>query len=333
LSAAEDAAPRIAVTMGDPRGIGPEIILKALSGHDLPADAGLVVVGAREVLEHEARALGLDVDLPTAGSPGTGAVSLVDLGNFPAERLTPHSPDASAGRASVEYIERAVRMALDGDVDAVVTAPINKEAIAAAGSPFAGHTEMLAHLTGGSRPVMLMVSEALRVALVTTHMALRDVPKAITGRKVMATTQIVADGVRRFFGVEEPRIAVCGLNPHASDGGRFGNEEQKIIAPAVAKLRQTGLDVIGPVPSDTAFLKARQDAYDAVVALYHDQALIPVKMSGLGSVVNVTLGLRIIRTSVGHGTAYDIAGRGEADEASLVAAIRLAGRMARASGG
>jgi len=333
LSVAEDAAPCIAVTMGDPRGIGPEVILKVLSGHDLASDASIVVVGAREVLEHEAHALGLDVDLPTGGSPASGAFSLLDMGNFPAERLTPRRPDASAGRASVEYIEHAVRMALDGNVDAVVTAPINKEAIAAAGSPFAGHTEMLAHLTGASRPVMLMVSEGLRVALVTTHMALRDVPNAVTGRKIMATTQIVADGMRRFFAVERPRIAVCGLNPHASDGGRFGDEEQRIIAPAVAKLQRTGLDVVGPVPSDTAFLKARQDAYDAVVALYHDQALIPVKMPGLGSVVNVTLGLRIIRTSVGHGTAYDIAGRGQADEASLVAAIRLAGRMANAARG
>jgi 4-hydroxythreonine-4-phosphate dehydrogenase len=318
--------------MGDPLGIGPEIILKALANPDLPTDARIVVVGSRAVLQQAADALGLDLDLPPARLDGRPAVaaSLLDLDNFPADALEPRQPCAAAGKASIQYIEMAVRMARKRTADAVVTCPISKEAIAAAGSPFAGHTEMLAHLTESDGPVMLLISDRLRVALVTTHLALRDVPGAVTAPRIVRTTQVLADGLRRLFGVSHPRIAVCGLNPHCSDGGRFGDEERTVIGPAVSSMQESGLDVCGPRPSDTVFEQAVRGTHDAVVALYHDQALIPVKMGGLHGVVNVTLGLPIIRTSVGHGTAYDIAGLGRADERSLVQAVRVATKMVRA---
>jgi len=309
----------LAITMGDPRGIGPEVVVKALAGGRMPRGVRPLVVGSGAVLERAARDVGLS--LP----PG----AVLDLDNFPPECLEPRRPDAAAGRASLDYIERAVEMTLAGTADAVVTAPIHKQAIAAAGSPHPGHTEMLAALCGGGHPVMLMVSGRLRVAMVTTHLALRDVPRAVDEARIVETARVVFDGLRRFFGIAEPRLAICGLNPHCSDGGRFGDEEARIIAPALSALADEGMAVAGPLPADTVFCRPVARRYDAILALYHDQGMMPVKLRGLGSVVNVTLGLRIIRTSVGHGTAYDIAGTRRADESSLLAAVRLAARMAR----
>ncbi len=327
-----DGPVTIALTMGDPRGIGPEIVLKALRSPDLPAGATILVVGALEVLRAEAHALGQRFDLPIAerGRPHAARAAVVDLANFPAGFIEPRRPEAVNGRASLDYVEAAVEMALAGEADAVVTCPINKEAIGAAGSPFPGHTEMLAHLTGAGRAVMMLAAGKLRVALATTHVALRDVPDGLTASDITATVLALAEGLRRFFGIARPRIAVCGLNPHCGDGGRFGDEEGRIVAPAVEGARRAGADACGPLPADTVFAQAADGRYDAVVALYHDQGMIPVKLAGLRRVVNVTLGLPIIRTSVGHGTAYDIAGRGQADEGSLVEAMRLAARMARA---
>lgn len=319
--------------MGDPRGIGPEVVLKALRGGELPRGVRLLVVGSRAVLEAEAESLGLHAELPVPGDAGAESrgCSLVDLDNFPPERLEPRRPDALSGRASLDYIEKAVSMALRGEADAIVTGPINKEAIGAAGSPFPGHTEMLAALTGGGRSVMLLTGSKLRVAVATTHIALRDVPSVLVAQDIAETAQVIADGLRRFFGIASPRLAICGLNPHCGDGGRFGDEEERILAPAIEAARRAGVDLDGPKPADTVFTQALRGDYDAVLALYHDQGMIPVKLAGLGNVVNVTLGLPIIRTSVGHGTAYDIAGRGLADEGSLVAAIRLAAEMVSAS--
>jgi 4-hydroxythreonine-4-phosphate dehydrogenase len=325
----------LAVTMGDPLGIGPEVVLEAFRSEAIPPGVQLVVVGSLSVLQREADEIGLRVRLRESSGPAWPAdgMPVMDLDNFPAERIEPRRPDAAGGRASLDYIERAVELALGGQVDAIVTGPISKEAIAAAGSPFPGHTELLAELTGCERPVMMLVADDLRVALATTHLALREVPDALRVEDIAESATIVADGLRRFFGVAEPRLAVCGLNPHCGDGGRFGDEEQRLVEPAVARARQAGVDLEGPRPADTVFLQALRGDYDAVLALYHDQGMIPVKLGGLGRVVNVTLGLPIIRTSVGHGTAYDIAGRGLADEGSLVAALRLAARMAGASKG
>jgi len=331
--APERTAVTLAVTMGDPRGIGPEIIVKALHRDDLPEDARLLVVGSQAVLTAAADPMDAPLALPVTSRPAEQHEwpALLDLGNFPVDRLDPRAPDGLSGRASLDYIEKAVALALRDEVDGVVTAPISKEAIAAAGSPFPGHTEMIAHLTGAPTPVMMLVSGRLRVALVTTHVALRDVAGLLRAEAVVGVARVLDDGLRRFFGIARPRLAVCGLNPHCGDGGRFGDEEARVLAPAVAAARDARVDLVGPEPADSAFLKAAGGDYDAVLALYHDQGMIPVKMGGLASVVNVTLGLPIVRTSVGHGTAFDIAGTGRAEEGSLVEAVRVAAHMARAS--
>ena len=323
---------RLALTMGDPCGVGPEICIKALTGEALPPEASVVVVGSLSVLREAADAVGVHVRLNmAAASDWSGAaegVSVLDLDNFPPDRLSERKPTAAGGRASLQYIERAVQMAVSGQAHAIVTAPISKEAIGAAGSPHPGHTEMLAELTGASRPVMVLVSGRLRVAFVTTHLALRDVSACLTDEGICATGLALSEGLRGYFGVKRPRLALCGLNPHCGDGGRFGDEEQRVIVPAVLRLREKGLDIRGPLPADTLFAAADRD-FDGVVALYHDQGMIPIKMGGLDRAVNVTLGLPVIRTSPGHGTAYDIAGTGAAREGSLVAAMRLAVSMAR----
>ncbi|MHC4591892.1 MAG: 4-hydroxythreonine-4-phosphate dehydrogenase PdxA [Planctomycetota bacterium] len=324
----------LAVTMGDPRGIGPEIALEATKSPDLPEQVRILIVGSMDLLRAEAQNLGLHVDLrPFDGFAWSQtAAAVLDMANFPPDQLEPRRPDALSGNASLEYIETAVELATEGTVDAIVTGPISKEAIGAALSPFPGHTEMLAELTGAERAVMLLVNEALRVALVTTHLALRDVSEALREEDITETAVVLADGLRRFFGIDEPRLAVCGLNPHCGDGGRFGDEEDRIVRPAVERAQEAGVDLQGPRSADTVFAEAVKGDYDAVIALYHDQGMIPVKLQGVERVVNVTLGLPIVRTSVGHGTAYDIAGQGIADEQSLVEAIRLAADMARPSG-
>lgn len=326
---------RLAVTMGDPRGIGPEICAQVLANGELEDGVGVTVVGASKVMQAAAGNMKLQLDPPILSAdarelPGTG-IGVMDLDNFSPGELDPREPCARSGQASLEYIEKAVELATSGRADAVVTGPINKEAIAAAGSKYPGHTEMLADLTGGGRPVMLLLSEELMVAFVTTHVALRDVPESLSIGKISHTIRTLHEGLRSYFGLSTPRIAVCGLNPHCGDGGRFGTEEADIVEPAVQKVRDSGMKVAGPMPSDTVFSSVVRDFYDGFVALYHDQGMIPIKFCGIQAVTNVTLGLPIIRTSVGHGTAYDIAGKGSADGASMLRAIRAAARMVRAS--
>ena len=320
-----DRPVRLALTMGDPAGIGPEIAVKALCGDRLPEDVRLTVVGSPAVLRHEAQALGLDPALIERRA------EVIALDNFPPEQLSVRTPTAPGGQASVEYIESGVRLILSGDADALVTCPISKEAIAAGGSDFPGHTEMLAALTGAAQVLMVLAGSDLRVALVTRHVALRDVARLLRAQDITDAAAMFSDGLRRYFGIGRPRLAVCGLNPHCGDGGLFGDEEARIIAPAVAAARAQGVSLDGPLPADSVFAQAAHGAYDGVLALYHDQGMIPVKFAGLHSVVNVTFGLPIIRTSVGHGTAFDIAGQGRADERSLLEAIRVAARMVRAS--
>jgi len=323
---------RLLITMGDPCGIGPEVCLKALASGRLPGDAALTVVGSAAVLERTAGEVGLAFDLRAVEEPvqGAGERGVLDLVNFPLGLLSRREPSAESGRASLDYIEAAAREVLGGRADGLVTCPISKEAIGAAGSPHPGHTEMLGELSGG-KPVMLLVSGRLRVAFATTHLAFSEVPSLLTCEAIASTGRALAEGLKRFFAVEEPRIAVCALNPHAGDGGRFGDEEGRIVRPAVERLLAAGWNASGPYPSDTLFARALAGDFDGVVALYHDQGMIPIKLSGLGEVVNVTLGLPFVRTSPGHGTAYDIAGRGVADPASTVRAIRLAADMVRAA--
>jgi 4-hydroxythreonine-4-phosphate dehydrogenase len=285
--------PRVAITAGDPAGIGPEIAARA----------------ARDPRV-------LDACEPVVYGPPDGAT------------FAPGVLSADAGRAAYDVIVRAVDDARRGVVAAVATAPVNKEAFRLAGLPWSGHTDLLAHLTGATDVAMMFYSDALRVVLATIHIPLAEVPQALTARSLERTIALTARELPRF-GIARPRIAVAGLNPHAGEHGLFGHEEETAIAPAIAESRAKGIDVSGPFPGDTVFVRARRGEFDVVVACYHDQGLIPVKLVAFGQAVNVTLGLPIVRTSVDHGTAFDIAGKGVADPESMIAAVLLAARLAR----
>ena len=252
---------------------------------------------------------------------------MLDLANVPAS-FARGRVSAEGGRAAYEYIEQAVRLALGRQVEAIVTAPLNKEALHAAGKQYAGHTEILADLCGVKGTVMLLTCERLRVSHVSTHVSLREALARLTTERVMRVIQLTHDALVRM-GIAAPRLAVAGLNPHAGESGLFGDEEEKIIAPTVRAAQRAGLNVAGPFPPDTIFWRATQGEFDAVIAMYHDQGHIPMKLLGFFDGVNVTLGLPIIRTSVDHGTAFDIAGTSRADERSMVAALLLAAKMAR----
>ncbi len=288
--------PVVGITVGDPAGIGPEI-------------AGKAAVDPRVTAVCTPRLYG-----PSAA---------VARAQFPPGQLS-----AAAGQAAYEAIVAAVADARQFRIDAVATAPVNKEAFALAGLPWKGHTDLLGHLTGTSRPVMFFHAERLKVALATVHIALADVASALTADVLASTIRTTMDALPGF-GIDRPRLAVAGLNPHCGEHGLMGTEDDRIIAPVVAALRAAGLDVTGPIPGDTVFVRATRGEFDAVVACYHDQGLIPVKLLAFGSAVNVTLGLPIIRTSVDHGTAFDIAGQDRADASSLVEAVVLAARLAR----
>jgi 4-hydroxythreonine-4-phosphate dehydrogenase len=324
----------IAITMGDACGIGPEIVLKACADLAGAADPPpLVVYGDPALLARQAAALGLPLDIdrvddrdPVRADAATRPpwrVPVVACSGLPAD-LPCGRVDARAGRAAYDSIVSAARAALAGRVAAVVTAPIHKEAIAAAGVRLPGHTEILAEVAGTPGVRMMLANDELRTVLVTIHVPLRAAIAAIT-REAVRDTIVIADAGLRRLGVARPRIAVAGLNPHAGEGGLMGSEEIELIAPAIADARALGIDASGPWPGDTVFMRARgMKEFDLVVAMYHDQGLIPVKYLGIDTGVNVTLGLPFVRTSVDHGTAFDIAGRGVADHRSLLAAIRMA---------
>lgn len=274
--------PRLAVTLGDPRGIGPEVVEKALAQ---PLDAEVALLGSREL----------------------GAVR----------------SDAEAGRVAGEAIQEAARRALAGEFDAIVTAPVHKASLHAAGFRYPGVTEFLAHLAGEAEVAMMLAAGPLRVVLVTTHLPLRDVPKALTTARVEAAGRITARSLQAWWGIAKPRLAVCALNPHAGEGGLFGDEDERILAPAAR-----ALGAAGPLPADTVFVKAMRGEFDAVLAPYHDVGMTAVKVAGFGTGVNVTLGLPFVRTSPDHGTAFDIAGKNVADAGSMRAALELAVELA-----
>jgi 4-hydroxythreonine-4-phosphate dehydrogenase len=321
--------------MGDPAGIGPEIIAKVIDSGELAPLCRPVTVGDAGVMRKVIGEMGLSVAVHTIAAPSEAApekgrldvldLRMVDLANHQWGR-----PDISSGRAVVAYVKKAVEAALAGEADAVVTAPISKEMMNAAGHRYAGHTELLADLTNTKEYGMLFVGGGLRVVLATIHVALKDVPKQITTDAVYRTLRL-AHKAMRSFGIGKPRIGVAALNPHAGEGRLFGSEEWDTILPAVIKARSEGIDASDPVPADTLFYKARNNHYDIVVAMYHDQGLAPLKMLAFGNAVNVTIGLPIIRTSVDHGTAFDIAGKGCADPSSLLEAVKLAVALARHS--
>ncbi len=328
--------PLIGITMGDPTGIGPEIVIKALSSAPLYSICRPLVLGDAAILEREKQLLNSGIKLNIIHSITDAAFRYGTLDLMALSTLNPKTalfghPTNETGKAMGSYIVRAVTMALAGELHAVVTGPINKKSLQVAGYPFPGHTEMLAHLTHSSDVVMMLAGETLRVVLVTIHCALNQVPLLITVDNIVKTILIAAAGLQRYFSLPAPRIAVASLNPHAGEDGLFGVEEQEIIRPAIQRAQQQGVNATGPYPADTLFHHAAGGAFDAVVCMYHDQGLIPLKLLHFADGVNITLGLPIIRTSVDHGTAYDIAGKGIANPASLVSAIATAARMAAAT--
>jgi 4-hydroxythreonine-4-phosphate dehydrogenase len=335
------SAPRhLAITMGDPAGIGPEIIVKActaLAPRIAAGDLRLLVLGSGPALERARAMLGAAPIPEVTAEAEWPALAFLQAAPEGAP-IEPGVLTPDGGRLAYHAIERAVRLAEAGRVSALVTAPLNKEALNAAGFHYAGHTEMLASLTGRKGSVMMLAHGNMRVSHVTTHIALEDVPKRATGERIRLVLDLTQQALRDL-GIAKPRIAVAALNPHAGEGGLFGRQDIEVTTPAIEKAVADGMDVVGPVPGDTVFVKLRAGQYDAVVAMYHDQGHIPVKLLGFNvdpatgrwealSGVNITLGLPVIRTSVDHGTAFDIAGKGIASERSLIEAIEYAEQLA-----
>jgi 4-hydroxythreonine-4-phosphate dehydrogenase len=326
--------PVLAITMGDPGGIGPEIIAKALAHADVYDQSRPLVFGERRALEAAVRITRVPLEVrsvdaaPDAASPGT--IDLIDLANIDIEQIGRARVCAEVGRAAYEYLERASQMALSGEVGAIVTAPLNKEALSEAGWVGVGHTELLARFAGvpDKSVAMMLASNRLRVVHVSTHVSLRRAIELVTPERIVTTARLAGETARDIVG-REPHLAVAGLNPHAGEHGLFGSEEEEFISPAIEQLRADGWHVSGPVSPDTVFLRAAAGDYDTVIAMYHDQGHIPSKFAGFDDTVNVTLGLPIVRTSVDHGTAYDIAGTGKANEANMLAAIQLGAQMAQ----
>ena len=322
--------PPPALTPGEPAGIGPDITLAAASSGDVP----FVAFADPDMLRHRAERLGLDVEVRTVGPeiPPARAIAPGELPVVPLaapSRVVPGRLDEANSPYVLECIRAATAACRAGDVAGLVTAPVHKGIINDAGIAFTGHTEFLADLDGGALPVMMLCTPGLKVALATTHLPLRAVPDAIDRAMLAGLVRVVERDLRIRFSIPAPRITICGLNPHAGEGGHLGSEEIESIAPAVEALRAEGLDVRGPVPADTAFTPERLAGADVVVAMYHDQGLPVIKHAGFGHAVNVTLGLSFVRTSVDHGTALDLAGTGRAEHSSLVSALVLARELAR----
>jgi len=316
---------KIAVTCGDPAGIGPEIALKALDAFRLEG-VRPILVGQSTVWREAKSLLGENVDISGVRiiEPETSPET------FSEKDWTWGKPSANSGAVAAEAVETAARLALGGRVDAVVTAPLSKEGLQAAGKPFPGHTEMLQHLCGGDcRALMMLGGSRLKVVLATTHLALADVPKAITMERVSWAIRQTHESLVRDFGLDNPSIAVTGLNPHAGEGGLLGREEMAVIAPCIQEARKKGINASGPHPADSLFFRAVDNGFDAVVAMYHDQGLAALKLLHFHDGVNVTLGLPIVRTSPDHGTAFDIAGKGEAKPDSFIEAVKWAAAIAR----
>jgi 4-phospho-D-threonate 3-dehydrogenase / 4-phospho-D-erythronate 3-dehydrogenase len=329
------ARPRIGITMGDPAGIGPEVVLKAVAEPGVLEACVPVIVGDAQLLAHTARRLDLrcGYDIVRRGEPlppDTDGPFIYHLDNISAD-IEPGVESGEAGRAAAEYIEAAVELCAAGEVSAVSTAPINKRALFLGGYSFPGHTEFLAHLTGAEDCAMAFVAANLRIVLISTHVPLAEAIRLVEKDRIVGVVRLTDRELRRW-GIAAPRLTVAALNPHGAEGGLFGVEEAAEIVPAVEACRAEGIDVTGPYSADTVFLRAARGEFDAVVSCYHDQAMIPVKCLSFGEAVNVTLGLPFIRTSVDHGTAFDIAGRGVAEHSSMVAAVTLAARLSLADG-
>lgn len=305
--------PKIGITMGDPNGIGPEVVIKAISDESLNDLCEFVLIGSEDVLKKANKEFG-----------SNNPLNIIDPTSFMLKDPTPSIISEKAGKASIDCIEKAVKMAMNKEIDAIVTAPISKEAIHLAGSKYPGHTEMLQDLTKSDNAIMLFEGGKFRVALMTIHVALSEVPKLITEERVYKYISVCNSELQEKFGISDPKIVVCGLNPHAGEAGAFGKEEIEEIIPAIERAKGERINVEGPLPADTLFYNALQGKWDLVISMYHDQGLIPFKMLSFDTGVNVTIGLPIIRTSPDHGTAFDIAWKGTANPLSMVEAIKVA---------
>jgi 4-phospho-D-threonate 3-dehydrogenase / 4-phospho-D-erythronate 3-dehydrogenase len=327
--------PRIGITMGDPAGIGPEVVLKAVAEEEIQRICIPVIIGDAQLLAHTARTLDLQsgYEIVRRGEPMLDELSepiIFHLDNINGSIL-PGVESGAAGKAAGEYIEAAVELCAAGSVDAIATAPINKRSLFLGGYSFPGHTEFLAHLTGSEEFAMAFVAANLRIVLISTHVSLAEAIRMVEKDRIVRTVRLTNRELKRW-GIDQPRLAVAALNPHGAEGGLFGMEETSEIAPAIENCRIDDVDVQGPFSADTVFLRASRGEFDAVIACYHDQAMIPVKCLSFGEAVNVTLGLPFIRTSVDHGTAFDIAGKGIAEHSSMVAAIKLAADLSTQAG-
>jgi 4-hydroxythreonine-4-phosphate dehydrogenase len=324
--------PIIGITLGDVAGIGPEIILKALSSLEVYDFCRPLVVGNLSTLEAVRKSLGLSLKFQAVNEElakavfKPGQIAVWDFTRLKLPQITPGKPDKHTGEAAYQYIKAAVALAQAAEIAAITTAPISKCALQKAGYNYPGHTELLAELTHSRDYAMMLVGGGLRVVLVTTHVPLSQVPSRISADKVLRIIRLVHRSLPQW-GVPTPRIAVAAMNPHAGEEGLLGGEEQEHIQPAVTQAQESGIAVWGPLPADSLFYRAIGGEFDVVVAMYHDQGLIPLKLRAPREAVNITLGLPILRTSVGHGCAWDIAGKGMADPASLLAALKLAGQL------
>ncbi|KPV44963.1 4-hydroxythreonine-4-phosphate dehydrogenase [Alicyclobacillus ferrooxydans] len=321
------------MTMGDPAGVGPEICILTALSPEVTDRVNTFIIGDASRLTEAATILkgtGKLSSLPVIRCIQTvaeakyelGVIEVLDLGNVP-QGLPWGQLSAEAGQCAYDYLEQAVRFAVDGTIDAICTAPLNKEAWKMAGIKFPGHTEALAALSGSPSSAMMLVNKALRVVHVTTHVSLKQAIEMATKDRVLGRIRLTAESLERF-GVKNPRIAVAGLNPHAGEGGLFGDEEQKEIVPAIEEAKEAGISISGPWPPDSIYARAANGEFDAVIAMYHDQGHIAIKMLGFDTGINVTLGLPILRTSVDHGTAFDIAGKGIAREQSMIESVLVA---------
>jgi 4-hydroxythreonine-4-phosphate dehydrogenase len=325
--------PKIAITIGDFNGIGPEIILKSILHPSVKKEIQPVLIGSREIFEYYVRSLKLKVDFvsvePQKIKFNNGTIPIIDVQKISAKQLQIGRNSPDAGVCAGAAIERAIKLCMEKAVDAMVTAPVSKEALHYAGYNFPGQTEMLAMLTRSERVTMMLLSKTMRVALATVHVPLKNVPENIFTDRLVEKFDTINNSLKNDFGISSPSIAVLGLNPHAGENGTIGMEEKDVIIPAITKAIEKGLNITGPFSADGFFASGAYGNYDAVMAMYHDQGLIPLKMSGFDEGVNYSAGLKIIRTSPDHGTAFDIAGRGIANPGSMIAAIRLASFIAQ----
>lgn len=317
-----------AITVGDPSGIGPEIALKTLINNEEYRNR-TIIIGSREVLLYYSKILNNTIDFSIIKDPAefkSGSINILHSFNLSMDNLVLGAVSKSSGEAAYKYLEKAINLAIESKIGGIVTAPLNKEALHKAGYKYAGHTEIFAELTNTDKYSMMLWSEKMAVVHVSTHVSLRKAIELVKPERIIECIEL-ADQTMKKMGISTPKIAVAGINPHSGESGLFGNEEVEYILPAINLAKQRGFNVDGPVPPDTVFLKASRGQYDIVIAMYHDQGHIPMKLLAFDNGVNVTLGLPIIRTSVDHGTAFDIAGKGIANEESLVSALKIADRL------